>query len=66
LSKLVHLGWIDYTIMAAYFALTIAIGFIVKRRVRSSSDYFMAGRAIPKHAIFIGLRCPPWSLPVST
>ena len=50
MSKLVHLGWIDYTIMAAYFALTIAIGFIVKRRVRSSSDYFMAGRAIPTWA----------------
>jgi SSS family solute:Na+ symporter len=47
LSKLVHLDWIDYTVMAAYFALTIAIGFAVKRRVRSSSDYFMAGRAIP-------------------
>jgi SSS family solute:Na+ symporter len=33
--------------MAAYFVLTIAIGFIVKRRVRSSSDYFMAGRSMP-------------------
>jgi SSS family solute:Na+ symporter len=46
-SKLVHLEWIDYAIMAAYFALTIAIGFVVKRRVHSSSDYFMAGRSMP-------------------
>ncbi len=33
--------------MVAYFAVTIAIGVIVKRRVRSSTDYFQAGRAIP-------------------
>jgi SSS family solute:Na+ symporter len=46
-SKFVHLGWIDYMVMAAYFALTVAIGFVVKRRVRTSSDYFMAGRSIP-------------------
>ena len=33
--------------MAAYFAATVAIGFAVKRRVHSSTDYFMAGRAMP-------------------
>ena len=33
--------------MVAYFAVTVAIGFAVKRRVRSSSDYFLAGRNMP-------------------
>lgn len=47
MSKFVHLGWVDYLVMATYFAITIAIGFVVKRRVRSSSDYFMAGRSMP-------------------
>ena len=33
--------------MAAYFVVTVVIGLAVKRRVRSSTDYFQAGRAIP-------------------
>jgi solute:Na+ symporter, SSS family len=47
LRSLVHLGWIDYLVIFAYFVLTVAIGIAVKRRVRTSSDYFMAGRAMP-------------------
>ena len=47
MSRLVHLGALDYLIMAAYFAVTVAIGIVVKRRVRSSNDYFLAGRAMP-------------------
>lgn len=47
MKLIAHLGPLDYLVMAAYFGVTIAIGFIVKRRVHSSNDYFMAGRAIP-------------------
>jgi SSS family solute:Na+ symporter len=43
----VHLGWRDYTIMALYFAVTIAIGYFVRRRVRTSTDFFLAGRSMP-------------------
>lgn len=43
----VHLGWVDYLVIFGYFALTVAIGLIVKRRIRSSTDYFLAGRAMP-------------------
>ncbi|MDW5267721.1 MAG: sodium:solute symporter family protein [Edaphobacter sp.] len=47
MSRLIHLSWIDCLVMAVYFTLTVAIGFIVKRRVHTSNDYFMAGRAMP-------------------
>jgi SSS family solute:Na+ symporter len=47
LHRLAHLHIVDVLIMAAYFAVTVAIGIIVKRRVHSSTDYFQAGRAMP-------------------
>ena len=43
----VHLAWSDYAIMAAYFAVTIAIGYVVRRRVHTSTDFFLAGRSMP-------------------
>ena len=42
-----HLGLVDYAVMAVYFVFTIGIGYAVKRRVHSSNDYFLAGRAMP-------------------
>jgi solute:Na+ symporter, SSS family len=47
LHRLAHLHVSDVLIMMAYFAVTILIGILVKRRVRSSTDYFQAGRAMP-------------------
>ncbi len=47
MRNLVHLRFIDYAIMAAYFAFTVGIGYWVKRRVRSSNDFFLAGRSMP-------------------
>jgi SSS family solute:Na+ symporter len=44
---LAHLHFIDYVIMAAYFAFTIGIGYVVKRGVHSSEDFFLAGRSMP-------------------
>jgi SSS family solute:Na+ symporter len=46
-NHLVHLRLIDYAIMAAYFAFTVGVGYVVKRRVRSSNDFFLAGRSMP-------------------
>jgi len=41
---------IDYAILAAYFALVLAIGFVLKSRMRKSSDFLLAGRTIPAWA----------------
>lgn len=34
----------DWTVIAAYFAVVIAIGVVVARRVRGTGDYFLGGR----------------------
>ena len=47
MGEAVHLQAIDYAIMAIYFAFTLGIGYVVKRNVRSSTDFFLAGRSMP-------------------
>lgn len=42
-----NLRWIDYTIMIVYFAFVIGIGWVLKRYMRSASDFLEAGRSIP-------------------
>ena len=41
------LGWIDYTILALYFAFVIAIGFVIRRRVTSSEDFLTSRHSVP-------------------
>lgn len=41
------LGTIDWLIMVVYFAFVLGIGFVLKRYVRTSNDFFLAGRSIP-------------------
>ena len=38
---------IDWTIMLVYFAFVLGIGAALKRFMRTSTDFFLAGRAIP-------------------
>ena len=42
-----NLTTIDWIIMLVYFAFVLGIGFVLKRRVKTSTDFFLAGRAIP-------------------
>ena len=42
-----NLTAIDWIIMLVYFAFVIGIGFLLRRKVKTSSDFFLAGRAIP-------------------
>jgi len=43
----VTLAPVDWLIMAVYFAFVLGIGYAVKRHVKTSTDYFLAGRSIP-------------------
>jgi SSS family solute:Na+ symporter len=43
----VNLTWIDWTIMLVYFAFVLGIGVALKRFMRTSTDFFLAGRSIP-------------------
>ena len=38
---------IDWLIMGVYFGFVIGIGAILKRSTKTSTDFFLAGRAIP-------------------
>ncbi|PZF66504.1 Na+/galactose cotransporter [Curtobacterium sp. MCBD17_013] len=38
---------IDYVLVAVYFALVLAIGFVARRQVSSSLDFLLSGRSLP-------------------
>jgi solute:Na+ symporter, SSS family len=43
----VTLSLIDWLIMLVYFVFVLGIGFALKRYMRTSNDFFLAGRSIP-------------------
>ncbi len=42
-----NLSIIDWLIMLVYFIFVLGIGFALKRHMRTSNDFFLAGRSIP-------------------
>jgi SSS family solute:Na+ symporter len=43
----VNLTAIDWLIMLVYFGFVLGIGAVLKRNVKTSTDFFLAGRSIP-------------------
>jgi solute:Na+ symporter, SSS family len=43
----IHLGRADYAIVLCYFCLVIVIGWIAKRNLRQSGDFFLSTRSLP-------------------
>src|SRR6267154_984223 len=43
----IHLAWIDYTILLAYVAFVIGIGWMLSRYMKTSSDFLTSARSIP-------------------
>jgi len=43
----IHLHWIDYTILIAYVAFVIGIGWALARYMKTSSDFLTSARSIP-------------------
>jgi len=43
----VNLTAIDWLLMAIYFAFVLGVGFLLRRRVNTSIDFFLTGRAVP-------------------
>ena len=41
------LHWIDYAVMVLYLGFVVGIGVWLRRRVRTSNDFFLSGRAMP-------------------
>ena len=42
-----NLAPIDWIVMLVYFLFVLGIGFFLKSRMKSSTDFFLAGRSIP-------------------
>jgi solute:Na+ symporter, SSS family len=40
-------NWVDYLLVAIYFAFVLGIGIMAKRSVSSSIDFFLSGRSLP-------------------
>src|SRR5258708_29850217 len=38
---------IDYTIILLYFVFVLGIGFVLKKYMKTSTDFFLSGRSIP-------------------
>src|SRR5712692_10621817 len=43
----ISLRGIDYAILAAYFSFVVAVGWMVRRRVRTSEDFLTSHRSVP-------------------
>ena len=42
-----HLSFVDWAIVAIYFAFVLGIGFVVSRSEKTSQEFFLAGRSLP-------------------
>src|SRR4030081_3600611 len=42
-----NLTFVDWLIMVLYFVFVLGIGFALKRHMKTSKDFFQAGRALP-------------------
>lgn len=47
--------WVDTLVIAGYLALTFAVGIYLSLRVKTSDDFFLAGRRLPFWAIAMSL-----------
>jgi len=43
----ITLGPLDYAILSAYFLFVVAVGWMVRRRVRTSEDFLTSHRSVP-------------------
>src|SRR4029079_14649327 len=46
-SRVMHLAPIDLLLIAIYGAFVLAIGFLLRRQMTGSAEFFMAGRSMP-------------------
>ena len=42
-----HLAFPDYLIICLYFLVVLGVGFMIKRKIKTSNDFLMSGRSVP-------------------
>src|SRR5689334_24586548 len=47
IARMARLAPIDYVVMAVYFAAVLAVGWLLRRLMRTSRDFFLSGRSLP-------------------
>jgi SSS family solute:Na+ symporter len=50
-----NLSFLDYAVIVAYLLVTLYIGYVIGKRIKSGSDYFLAGRSLPWWAVGFSL-----------
>jgi len=53
-AVILQLATVDYLILASYFAFVIGIGWVVRRQMKTSSDFFESGRSLPAWICALG------------
>ena len=46
-DTLINANWLDYLLVATYFAFVLGIGVLARRQVSDSIDFFLSGRSLP-------------------
>jgi SSS family solute:Na+ symporter len=46
-ETLIDANWLDYVLVAVYFGFVLGIGFLARRQVSDSIDFFLSGRSLP-------------------
>jgi solute:Na+ symporter, SSS family len=47
LATIIDATWVDYLILATYFAFVLGIGLLARRGISDSVDFFLSGRRLP-------------------
>ena len=47
LATIIDANFVDYLIVALYFAFVLGIGLLARRQVSDSVDFFLSGRSMP-------------------
>jgi len=51
---LLRLATVDYLIIAVYFAFVLGIGWVLKKHLKTSTDFFESGRSLPAWICALG------------
>ena len=46
-TPVTNLTGVDYAVMAIYFAAVLGVGWVLRRVMRTSTDFFLSGRSLP-------------------
>ncbi len=49
-----QLAWVDYLILGLYFSFVLGIGWVLRKHLKSSSDFFESGRSLPAWICALG------------